>query len=71
MPPYIQNLAALVFGTFVGSLAALALAAQPFNVLTFDWGVAMTVSGSAAVLALLKGLAARFVGDPGTTSLRR
>jgi hypothetical protein len=61
---FARRLAFKVLGVFLGALTALALAAQPFNVLTFDWGVALTVSGSAAVLALLEGLAGRFTGDP-------
>ena len=42
-----------------------------FNALTFDWGNALTVAGSLAALALLKGVAARFVGDPESPSLTR
>lgn len=62
MSTFIKDLAERVASAFAGSLAALALAAQPFDVLTFDWSTALTVSGSAAVLTLLKGLAARFTG---------
>lgn len=64
MRTYLIRLAMLTLGAFLGALAGMVLAAEPFNVLTFDWKTALTVSGSAAVLALVKGLAARFVGDP-------
>lgn len=51
-------------GVFLATLLALAAASQPFDLLTFHWSVALTVSGSAAFLALLEGLAGRFTGDP-------
>lgn len=64
MKTYLTRLGAKVAGTFVAALTGLAVADAPFNALTFDWPTALTVSGSAAVLALLQGLTARFVGDP-------
>jgi hypothetical protein len=64
MKTYLYDLAYTVFGAFVLTLAALAAAAEPFDVLTFDWGTALTVAGSAATLTLLHGVAARFQGDP-------
>lgn len=64
MSKYLSDLAYTVIGAFVGSLVVLAAADTPFNVMTFDWGNALTVSGSLAVLALLHGVAARFQGDP-------
>lgn len=70
MPTFLKRLAYKVVGVFVVTLAAMAVAAQPFNVLTFDWGTALTVSGSAAVLALLEGLAGRFTGDPDQPTLK-
>jgi len=60
---YLKRLAVKVAGVGTASLAALALAAHPFNVLTFDWGTNLTVAGSAAVLALLEGVAGAFAGD--------
>lgn len=64
MTKYLSDLLYTVVGVFLGALASLAAADEPFNVMTFDWGNALTVSGSLAVLALLHGLAARFQGDP-------
>lgn len=64
MKKYVSDLLYTVVGVFVGSLASLAAADTPFNVMEFDWGHALTVSGSLAVLALLHGVAARFQGDP-------
>ena len=60
---YAKRLASKVLGVFLGALLAMAAAAQPFDVLTFHWTTALTVAGSAAVLALLEGLAGRFTGD--------
>lgn len=63
MALYLRRLAFKVIGVFLAALLAMAAAAQPFSVLSFDWGTALTVAGSAAVLALLEGLAGRFTGD--------
>ena len=63
MGTYARRLAIKTLGVGVASLAALALAARPFDVLTFDWTTNLTVAGSAAVLALLEGLAGAFTGD--------
>ena len=60
---YAKRLASKVFGVFLGALLAVMAAATPFNLLTFDWGVALGIAGSAAVLALVEGLAGRFRGD--------
>lgn len=71
MPEYVKRLALKTFGVFTAALAALAVAAQPFNVMTFEWDAALTVSGSAAVLALLEGLAGRFTGDKDAPTITR
>lgn len=63
MRKYLADLAYMVLGTFLAALAGMA-SAGVFDVLTFDWGKALAVSGSAAVLVLIQGLAARFQGDP-------
>jgi len=59
---FLIDLGERVVATFAASLLAIALAAQPFNVLEFDWGSALTVSVSAAFLTLLKGLVAQHTG---------
>lgn len=64
MQVYLKRLAYKVVGIFLVTLAAQAGASGAFDVLTFDWTSALTISGSAAVLALLEGLAGRFAGDP-------
>lgn len=61
---FARRLAIKTLGVFLASLLGLAAASQPFNLLTFHWTVALTVSGSAAFLALLEGLVGRFTGDP-------
>lgn len=71
MSTYVRQLTTKVFGVFLAALLAVVAAAQPFNALTFDWGTALTISGSAAVLALLEGLAGRFTGDRDQASITR
>jgi len=63
MKKYLSDLAYYVVGVFFTALAGVALAAEPFDILTFDWGTALAVAGSAAIPALLHGIAARFQGD--------
>lgn len=71
MSLYLKRLAFKVLGVFLAGVAAMAAAAQPFNVLTFDWTATLTVAGSASVLALLDGLAGRFTGEPDQPSVTR
>lgn len=62
MSEYVKDLFERVLATFLATLAGLALAAQPFDILDFDWRTSLTVSASAAVLSLLKGVVARSTG---------
>lgn len=62
MTQYVKDLFERVVSTFLATLSGLALAAQPFDLLSFDWRTSLTVSASAAVLSLLKGVAARATG---------
>lgn len=71
MGTYLKRLAYKVVGSFLITLAAMAAAERPFNVLSFGWGIALTVSGSVAVLALLEGVAGSFRGDPDQPSLKK
>jgi len=64
MKDFARRLVIKTLGVFLASLLAVMLADQPFNVLTFHWTAALAVAGSAAVLALVEGLAGRFTGDP-------
>ena len=70
MKQYLTELAALVFGAFIGSLATIILAAEGFDAFAFDWIVALKASVSVAILALAKGLIGRFRGDKATVSWR-
>jgi hypothetical protein len=63
MTDFAKRLALKVAGVFTAALLGLMAAAQPFDVLTFHWKAALVASGSAAVLALVEGLAGRFTGD--------
>jgi ABC-type phosphate transport system substrate-binding protein len=60
---FAKRLMTKVFGVFLAAFLAVVAASQPFDVLTFHWTQALTIAGSAAVLALLEGLAGRFTGD--------
>lgn len=71
MTVFAKRLGAKVAGVFVATLTAVAVADDAFNVLAFDWKTGLTVSGSAAVLALLEGLTARFSGDKDRPNLSR
>lgn len=64
MSLFLRRLAFKVVGVFMAALLAVMAASVPFNLLTFAWGTALTVAASAAVLALVEGLAGRFTGDP-------
>jgi ABC-type phosphate transport system substrate-binding protein len=71
MGTYARQLVVKTVGVFLAALLAMVAAATPFNALTFDWGAALTVAGSTAVLALLEGLAGRFTGDRDQASVTR
>lgn len=68
---FAKRLATKVLGVFFGALLAVMAASTPFNLLTFEWSTALTVAGSAAVLALVEGLAGRFRGDPEQPTVTR
>lgn len=71
MTVFLKRLAVKVSGVFVAALLAMMAAAQPFDVLTFHWTAALTVGASAAVLALVEGLAGRFTGDTDQPTVTR
>lgn len=71
MTPYLKRLGALVLGAFIAAFLGFLLLAQPFDILTFDWQTALVGSASTAFLALVKGVAAKYVGDPETPNLTR
>jgi len=70
MNEYAKRLVFKVVGVFLGALA-LAMSAGAFDILTFDWGKALTASASLAVLALVDGLAGRFTGDKDAPTITR
>lgn len=63
MGTYARRLALKTLGVGLASFTALAVAAKPFDIMTFDWTTNLAVAGSAGVLALLEGLAGAFTGD--------
>jgi hypothetical protein len=68
---FAKRLAFKVIGVFLAGLLAMMAAARPFDVLTFNWAASLVVAGSAAVLALVEGLAGRFTGDPEQPTVTR
>lgn len=71
MTTYAKDLAQRVLIVFLTALGGMMAAAQPFDVLTFGWLRALTVSGSAAVLALVLGLLAKLTGTPDSAGFRQ
>lgn len=61
MSEYVKDLFERVISTFLATLLAF-VSAGPLDVLSFDWPTALTVSASAALLSLLKGVLARTTG---------
>lgn len=57
--------------TFLETLVAIVGVDAALSVVDIDWGVALGVSGTAAVLALAKGTAARLRGDQDSASLSK
>lgn len=68
---FARRLGLKTLGVFLAGMVAMAAAATPFDVMTFHWTAALTVSGSAAVLAFLEGLAGKFTGDPAEPTVTR
>lgn len=68
---YLKRLVIKVLGVGLAALLGVVAAAQPFNALTFNWGAALTIAGSAAVVALLDGLAGAFSGDKEEPTITR
>jgi hypothetical protein len=63
MSQYLRSLAQMVALAFLTPIAGM-VTADGFNVLTFDWGGALTVGGSAAFATLIVGVLAKLSGDP-------
>lgn len=61
MNAYLRDLLERVTSTFAATLGAV-WAAGPLNILESDWKTALSVSASAALLSLLKGVVARGTG---------
>lgn len=71
MTDYLKDLAGRVTGAFaVGTLGALG-ADEIVSIIAVDWKTALGVGAMSAAVSLLKGVAAKFVGDPDNASLRR
>jgi hypothetical protein len=65
---YAKDLAERVIWTFLGGTAAVVVAAGPADMLHASFWKAAGVGGLAAVVSLVKGLAARVVGAKNSAS---
>jgi hypothetical protein len=65
---YLRDLGERVLTSFVGGAVAAALAAGPLGLLHASAWQSVAVGGLAAVVSLLKGLAAKGVGDKHSAS---
>lgn len=65
---YARDLAERVVWTFLAAVAAVALASGPADMLHASFWQAAATAGVAAVVTLVKGLAARFVGNRNSAS---
>jgi hypothetical protein len=67
MTTYLKDLAERVVASFAGGFLTV-IGLDAVNVLALDWKAAFGVGGGAALVSLLKALAARTVGDPESAS---
>jgi hypothetical protein len=65
---YVVDLLERVIWTFLGAAGAVALAAGPADMLSVSFWEGAGTAGLAAVVALLKGLGARVVGQRNSAS---
>jgi hypothetical protein len=65
---YVHDLAERVIWTFLAAVAGVALAAGPVDMLHASFWQAAGTAGVAAVVTLVKGLAARYVGNRNSAS---
>lgn len=65
---YWKDLSERVLATFAGSLVTL-WGAGGLNLLHVDWRLDLGIAGATALVALVKGLAAKSVGDPSSAAL--
>jgi hypothetical protein len=65
---YARDLAERVIATFVATVAAMAVAAGPADMLHLGFWQMLGTGGLAAVVSLIKGVLARAVGDSNSAS---
>jgi hypothetical protein len=65
---YAKDLVERIIWTFLGAAAAVALAAGPGDMLSASFWETVGTAGLAAVVTLVKGLAARFIGAKNSAS---
>lgn len=68
MKQYFRDLAERTLASFAGGFLSV-LGLDAVNVLSLDWKATLGVGGGAALVSLLKGFAAKAVGDPQSASL--
>lgn len=70
MNTYIKDLVERVVASFAGGFLSV-IGLDAVNVMNLDWKAALGVGAGAALVSLLKGFAAKAVGDPGSASLSK
>lgn len=65
---YFRDLLERVVASFAGGALSV-IGLDAVNVLSLDWKAALGVGSGAALVSLLKGLAAKAVGNPDSASL--
>lgn len=69
MPMFLKDMLERALSTFIQVFLVFMTAMPVFDVLEFSWGTALIAAGSAAVLTVVKSLAASMVKDPDSASL--
>lgn len=70
LPPFARDLAERVAASFAGTVVTV-LGADVVNIVDVNWGTTLSLGAGAAVVSFLKGIAARFRGNPDSASLSR
>jgi hypothetical protein len=68
MSTYLKDLAERAVSSFAGGVLSV-IGLDAVNVLSLDWKAAVGIGGGAALVSVLKAVAARRVGDPESASL--
>lgn len=68
MNTFVKDLAERVIASALGGFLAV-VSLDGLDILHTDWKGALAAAAGAAIVSVLKGLAARFIGNPSSASL--